>query len=90
MASRPSINEALRDNPHRGFKRLPSYSPRLHPIERFWKKRRRRATPNRLVDTVADRKASLRASLCYFQTMRARVKSILEGRHMRQRQRVHV
>jgi transposase len=74
------INEALRDNPHPEFKRLPSYSPRLNPIERFWKKLRRRATHNRLFDTLADRKASLRASLCYFQTLRPKVKSILEGR----------
>jgi transposase len=74
------INDALRDNPHLEFKRLPSYSPRLNPIERFWKKLRRRATHNRLFDTLADLKASLRASLCYFQTMRPKVKSILEGR----------
>jgi hypothetical protein len=70
----------LRDNPHLEFKRLPSYSPRLNPIERFWKKLRRRATHNRLFDTLADLKASLRASLCYFQTMRPKVKSILQGR----------
>ncbi len=76
------IQEALRDKPHRELKRLPSYSPQRNPIERFWKKRRR-ATPNRFVDTLADRKASLRASLCYFRTMRARVKSILEGRPRR-------
>src|SRR5262249_53424484 len=63
------IDEALRDNPPLEFKRLPSYSPQLNPIERFWKKLRRRATHNRLFDTLADLKASLRASLCYFQTM---------------------
>jgi transposase len=74
------IDEALRDNPHLDFKRLPSYSPRLNPIERFWKKLRRRATHNRLFDTLADLKASLRASLCYFQTLRPKVKSILQGR----------
>lgn len=74
------IDAALRDNPHLEFKRLPSYSPQLNPVERFWKKLRRRATHNRLFDTLADLKASLRASLGYFQTMRAKVKSILEGR----------
>jgi transposase len=74
------IDEALRDHPHLEFKRLPGYSPFLNPIERFWKKLRRRATHNRLFDTLADLKASLRASLCYFQTMWPRVKSILEGR----------
>jgi transposase len=77
------IQEALRENPHLEFKRLPSYSPQLNPIERFWKKLRRRATHNRLFDALADLKASLRASLCYFQTMRHKVKSILQGRPKR-------
>jgi transposase len=71
------IDDALRENPHLEFKRLPSYSPQLNPIERLWKNLRRRATHNRLFDTLADLKASLRASLCYFQTMRQKVKSIL-------------
>ncbi len=37
----PPIQEALRENPHLEFKRLPSYSPQLNPSERFWKKLRR-------------------------------------------------
>lgn len=77
------IDEAMRDNPHLEFYRLPSYSPQLNPIERFWKKLRRRSTHNRLFETLADLKASLRASLCYFQTMRHKVKSIIEGRPKR-------
>ena len=77
------IDAALRDNPHLEFKRLPSYSPQLNPIERLWKKLRRRATHNRLFDTLADLKASLRASLSYFQTMRHKVRSILQGRPRR-------
>jgi transposase len=77
------IDAALRENPHLEFKRLPSYSPQLNLIERFWKKLRRRATHNRLFDTLADLKASLRASLCYFQTMRHRVRSIIQGRPRR-------
>ena len=77
------IDDALAENPHLEFKRLPSYSPQLNPVERFWKKLRRRATHNRLFDTLADLKASLRASLCYFQTMRHKVKSIIEGRPKR-------
>jgi hypothetical protein len=77
------IDAALRDHPHLEFKRLPSYSPQLNPIERFWKKLRRRATHNRLFDTLADLKASLRASLCYFQTMRHKVRSIIGGRPKR-------
>ena len=77
------IDDALGEHPHLKFKRLPAYSPHLNPSERFWKVLRRRATHNRLFDTLADLKASLRASLCYFQTMRAKVKSILEGRPRR-------
>ena len=61
------IDAALADHPHLEFKRLPSYSPQLNPVERLWKKPRRRATHNRLFDTVADLKASIRASLSYFQ-----------------------
>jgi transposase len=77
------IDEALADNPHLQFQRLPAYSPQLNPIERFWKVLRRRATHNRLFDTLADLKGSLRNSLCYFQTMRGRVKSLLNGRRKR-------
>jgi hypothetical protein len=77
------IDEALRDNPHLEFKRLPSYSPQLNPIERLWKQLRRRATHNRRFDTLADLKSSIRASLSYFQTMRPKVKSIIEGRPRR-------
>jgi len=74
------IGEALADNPHLEFYRLPSYSPNLNVIERFWKKLRRRATHNRLFDTIADLKESVRASLCYFQTMRGKVLTLIKGR----------
>jgi transposase len=74
------IDEALGENPHLKFKRLPSYSPQLNPIERLWKKLRRRATHNRLFDNLADLRKSIRASLCYFQTVRGKVKSMLEPR----------
>jgi len=77
------IDEARRDHPHLEFKRLPSYSPQLNPIERFRKKLRRRATHNRLFDTLADLKTSIRANLCYFQTVRHKVKSIIHGRPKR-------
>jgi hypothetical protein len=72
------IDEALAENGHLRFKRLPSYSPHLNPIERFWKKLRRRATHNRLFDNLADLKQSIRSSLCYFQTVRDKVKSMIE------------
>jgi transposase len=77
------VAQALADNPHLRLKRLPSYSPQLNPIERFWKKLRRRATHNRLFDSLADLKRSIRASLSYFQTMRQKVKSLLEPRRPR-------
>jgi hypothetical protein len=72
-----ALHEALADNPHLERKRLPSYSPRLNPIERFWKRLRRRASHNRLFDTLADLKQSIRNSLCYFPTMRGRIKTLL-------------
>jgi hypothetical protein len=56
------IDEALAESPHLKFKRLPSYSPQLNPIERFWKKLRRRATHNRLTDRPALRTASSSSS----------------------------
>jgi hypothetical protein len=74
------IDAALRDNPHLRFKRLPSYSPQLNPIERLWKALRRRATHNRLFDRLADLKRSIRASLCYYQTMRQRVATMLQSK----------
>jgi transposase len=74
------INQALAENSHLRLKRLPSYSPQLNPIERLWKKLRRRATHNRLFDSLADLKKSIRSSLCYFQTVRDKVKSMLEPR----------
>ncbi len=77
-AGRP-VQEALADNPHLRLKRLPSYSPQLNPIERLWKVLRRRATHNRLFDTLADLKQSVRASLCYFQTMKTRIKTLLQS-----------
>ena len=75
-----SIDDALAANRHLEFKRLPSYSPQLNPIERFWKVLRRRATHNRLFDAIADLKKSLRASLSYFQTVRQRVLTLINGR----------
>ena len=74
------MQAALAENPHLELKRLPSYSPQLNPIERFWKLLRRRATHNRLFDTLADLRQSIRSSLSYFQTMRVRVKTLLDGR----------
>jgi transposase len=73
------IDEALAEHPHLEFKRLPSYSPQLNVIERFWRLLRRRATHNRLFETMADLRRSLRASLCYYQTVRGRIRSLVAG-----------
>jgi transposase len=78
-AGRP-VAAALAENPHLRLKRLPSYSPQLNPIERLWQALRRRATHNRLFDTLADLKQSIRASLCYLQAMRGRVKTLLQSK----------
>jgi transposase len=79
------VTEALAANPHLALYRLPSYSPKLNPIERFWKGRRRWATPHRLFDPLAALKASGRNSLRYFQTVRSRVKQRINGRPQRAR-----
>jgi transposase len=73
------IDEALADCPHLEFYRLPSYSPQLNVIERSWKVLRRRATDNRLFDGLPGLKRTIRASLCYYQTMRGRVRSLIAG-----------
>ena len=74
------VEAALAENPHLEFYRMPSYSPQMNVIERFWKKLRRRATHNRLFDTLADLKKSIRANLNYFQTARHRLLSLIKGR----------
>jgi transposase len=71
------IDEALADNPHLEFYRLPSYSPQLNVIEHFWKLLRRRATHNRYFESLSDLKRSIRASLCYFQTVKKRVRNMV-------------
>jgi transposase len=75
-----AVAKALADHPHLELYRLPSYSPKLNPIERLWKVLRRRATHNRLFETLAELKASVRNSLRYFQTMRSRVMQLINGR----------
>jgi transposase len=76
----PLINEALREHPHLECYRMPSYSPQLNVIERFWKKLRRRATHNRLFDAIADMKGSVRNSLRYFQGAPKRLLTLINGR----------
>ena len=73
------VKDALAEFPHLELYRLPPYSPKLNVIERLWKVLRRRSTHNRLFDALADLKASLRNSIRYFQTVRSRVRSLIEG-----------
>lgn len=77
------IDEALATHPHLEFYRLPSDSPQLNVIERFWKPLRRRATHNRLFAAPGDLKRSVRNSLRYFQTVTGRVKRLIKGCYAR-------
>jgi transposase len=77
------ITPCLKYMPHLELYRLPSYSPQLQEIERFWKILRRRATHNRLLTTVAALKRALRNSLCDYQTLRHRVLAIIQAPNKR-------
>ena len=73
------IDQVLTDYPQLQLYRLPSYSPHLNVIERLWKVLRRRATHNRLFNSMAELKTALRSSLCYYQKMRHKVHSLIES-----------
>ena len=52
------VDEVLAAHPHLRLYRLPSYSPQLNVMERFWRVLRRRTTHNRLFASMAaDRKS---------------------------------
>jgi len=72
-----AVTDALAACPHLELYRLPSYSPELNVIERVWKWLRRRATHNRLFDTLADLKAAVRDALRHLQRVPRRVLSLL-------------
>jgi transposase len=73
------INAVLAAYPHLEVYPFPSYSPQLQVIERFWKVLRRRATHNRLFPTMTALKQSLRNTLCYYQTLKHRVLSLIQA-----------
>jgi transposase len=73
------ITEGLNQLSHVELYRLPSYSPQLQVIERFWRVLRRRATHNRLFPTIVQLKRALRNSLCYYQTLKHRVLSVIQS-----------
>jgi transposase len=75
----PVITQMLAAFPHVELYPLPSYSPQLQVIERFWKVLRRRATHNRLFRTMAHLKRALRNSLCYYQTLKHRVLTLIQS-----------
>ena len=71
--------QVLAAYPHLRVKRLPSYSPQLNVIERFWRVLRRQATHNRLFAHMAALRATLRNNLCYYQSLRQKVLSLIES-----------
>jgi transposase len=80
------MEHVLAAHPHLRLKRLPSYSPQLNVIERFWRVLRRRATHNRLFASRAVLRTTLRNNLCYFQTMRQKVLSLIESPRRRKKE----
>ena len=73
------VEEVLAAHPHLRLYRLPSYSPQLNVIERFWRVLRRRATHNRLFASMAVLRETLRHNICYFQTMKQKVLALIES-----------
>jgi hypothetical protein len=73
------MEHVLATHPQLRLKRLPSYSPQLNVIERFWRVLRRRATHNRLFVHMAALRATLRNNLCYYQSLRQKVLSLIDS-----------
>jgi hypothetical protein len=74
-----ALRRVLAEHPHLALYRLPSYSPHLNVVERLWRVLRRRATHNRLFETMAALRRALRAGLCYYQTLRHKVRSLIRA-----------
>ena len=71
------VAKLLLNFPHIKLYRLPSYSPQLNPIERFWKLIRRRATHNRFFESTQKLEGALRHSICYYQTFKKHIISMI-------------
>jgi hypothetical protein len=74
----PGHGSAQGSAPPRGY-RLPRYRPQLQVTERFWQVLRRRATRNRLFPALTQLKQALRNNLCYYQTLKYRVPSLIKA-----------
>lgn len=73
------MEQVLAAYPQLRLYRLPSYSPQLNVIERFWRVLRRRATHNRLFPSMTALRTTLRNNISYFQTMKQKVLSLIES-----------
>src|SRR5439155_22768561 len=67
------VEHVLAAHPHLRLYRLPSYSPQLNVIERFWRVLCRRATHNRMFASTTALRTTLRNNIRYFQTMEQKV-----------------
>jgi hypothetical protein len=73
------VTAVLAASPHLALYPLPSDSPQLPGIERFWKVLRRRATHHRRFGTLATLKKAWRHSRCYYQTLKPRVLAVIQS-----------
>jgi transposase len=71
------VKDVLAEHPHLEFYRLPAYSPELNLIERVWKWLRRRATHNRLFETMGELKSAVRSAVERLQRVGRRVLRLL-------------
>lgn len=71
------VKDVLAENPHLELYRLPSYSPELNLIERVWRWMRKRATHNRLFDTIAELRSAVRNAVERLQRIGTRVIKLL-------------
>ena len=78
-----AIAEGLTVLPPLELSPLPSSSPQLQVSERFGKVVRRRATQNRLCQTIAQLKRTWRNNLCDYQTLKQRVLSVSQAQRKR-------
>jgi hypothetical protein len=78
-----AIEAVLADCPPLGLYPLPRDSPQLQVIARLGKVLRRRATHKQLVAPLGLLKQALRSSLSYYQTLKARVLTLIHSSRKR-------